>query len=271
MHLPHKDHWGPGHLMLPLSTRQRTSLGWAWPALRCCATCRVSKSPNTRRELTRPLTSSVQTCTSAQAASAAAIRGSTPAIADTPRSARNSETNRKTPGSTRQSSRAPSPAISKSSSKSSTSTQKEMKTDVSEVKPGVLVNVCKPAPRAENARQDGEDGGKGPSKSPSLPRTPAEGLHAFINGCNEQLQALESQVTALDKYVELLNGQLQISRERRDHDHAERLLLLAAKDSLEAQVLCMQDLCLKLSVNVTRRLTRCCPSRNAGAAAFSTI
>ena len=52
-------------------------------------------------------------------------------------------TDNKTPTSTRQSSRVQSPSLSKSSSKSNMS-QKEMKTDKSEVKPGVMVNVSVP-------------------------------------------------------------------------------------------------------------------------------
>lgn len=104
---------------------------------------------------------------------------------------------------------------------------------MSEVKPGVMVNVCKPAPKTESSRHGGE---KDPPKTPKMTDATAETLHAFLEECATKLEALENQVTALDTHVELLNGQLELSRERSRHDHAERTALLAAKSSLETQV-----------------------------------
>jgi hypothetical protein len=114
-----------------------------------------------------------------------------------------------------------------------------MKTDVSEVKPGVMVSVSKPAPKADVVRSDdsAEKEITAYPESAALPGTTAEELLALLDGYDVQVEGLESHLVVLDEQLTLLNTHVEISRQHRDHNHAERRALIAAKDSLEVQVL----------------------------------
>ena len=127
---------------------------------------------------------SLHTHTRATAA-AAAMRGHTPAQLASPQSSTHQ---------TPRSSRAPSPALSKSSSKSSLSAaQKEMQTDHAQVKPGVTVNVCKPAP----------------PKPPSVPpeRNLSAKVEADVEDSEAKLRVLEAQVEALQKALQAVRSE----------------------------------------------------------------
>ena len=158
-------------------------------------------------------------------AAAAAMRGATPPRPPSTASAINKSRN-STPKSIGQSPRESMAALSKSSSKASMSgVQVDMMTAKSEVKPGVMVNVCKPAPpKTPETLHDGEDTDmqqrpqqkdNQTRRKPASPQTPTphdavdadiqkplqwEGdqvVPAFWQECGEHIQALECEVVAL--------------------------------------------------------------------------
>ena len=130
------------------------------------------------------------------------MRGDTPAQPPSPQSSTHQ---------TPKSSRMPSPALSKSSAKSGVSASgKEMQTDKAEVKPGVMVNVCKPAPPKPTPLPPENDPPDAPKDAPAgapSPRPAAAGAQTAVGDPDVKIRDLEAQVEVLQKSLEAVQAE----------------------------------------------------------------